>query len=113
MKVDFAQIDKMALSIGVEKRNLRRVGTGIKHALNLASINGNSCVLEGNIITYVSKLLGIQEDDVSDGIKDLKAKEEIIVETREEIEEKNGRKNLSITNWIYLADFYAIEKNSK
>ncbi len=111
LKVDFAQIDKMALSIGVEKSNLRRIGIGIKHALNLASINGHSCVLEGNLIIYVSKLLGIQEDDVVYGLKDLKSKEEIVVETREEIEDKDGRKNLSITNWIYLADYYAIEKN--
>ncbi len=111
LKVDFAQIDRMALSIGIEKSNLRRIGIGIKHALNLASVNGHSCVLEGNLITFVSNLLGIQEDDVLDGIKDLKAKEQIVVENREEIESKDGKNNLSITNWIYLADFYATEKN--
>ena len=111
LKVDFAQIDRMALNIGVEKSNIRRIGIGIKHALNLSSANGHACVLEANLITFVSRLLGISEEDVQYGIKDLKSKEQIVVETREEIEEKDGKNNLSITNWIYLADFYTTEKN--
>ena len=51
VKVDFSQIDKMALSIGIEKNSLRRVGSGIIHALNLATFNGHSCVIEANLIT--------------------------------------------------------------
>lgn len=111
IKVDFAQIDKMALNIGIEKNNLRRIGSGIKHALNLASMNGHSCVLEANLITFVTNLLGISEEDVLDGIKDLRAKEQIAVETREEIATKDGKTALCIQDWIYLIEFYRTERN--
>ncbi len=111
IKVDFTQIDKMALSIGIEKNNLRRIGSGIRHALNLASFNGHACVLEANLIAFVTRLLGISEEDVLDGIKDLRAKEQIAVETREEIATVDGKTEMSIQDWIYLIDYYKTEKN--
>lgn len=111
IKVDFNQIDKMALNIGIERNNLRRIGSGIKHSLNLASMNGHSCVLEANLITFVTSLLGISEEDVLNGIRDLRAKEQIAVETREEIATKDGKTELCIQDWIYLIEFYRTEKN--
>ena len=39
INVDFKQIDNMALSIGIERNSLKRVGSGIIHALNLATKN--------------------------------------------------------------------------
>ncbi len=111
IKVDFAQIDKMALNIGIEKNNLRRIGSGIRHSLNLASMNGHSCVLEANLITFVTNLLGISEEDVLDGIKDLRAKEQIAVETREEIATKDGKTEMCVQDWIYLIEFYRTERN--
>ena len=75
VRVDFSQIDKMALDLGVERNNLKRVDAGIRHGLNLATYNGHSCVLGTNLIAFVTKLLRVSEDDVLDGIKDLRAKE--------------------------------------
>ncbi len=97
IKVDFAQIDKMAMEIGVERNSLRRVESGIIHGLRLATYNGHSCVLKNNLITYVSELLGVAENDVTDGIKDLKSKDKIVEEKRK-IDNINIQKRTSENN---------------
>ena len=111
VKVDFSQIDKMALDLGVERNNLKRVDAGIRHGLNLATYNGHSCVLEANLITFVTNLLRVSEDDVLDGIKDLRVKEQIKIEEREEIATTNSKTELCIQTWIYLIDYYKTELN--
>lgn len=111
IKVDFAQIDKMALDLGIEMNNLKRIGAGIRHGLNLVTYNGHTCTLEENLITFVSKLLKVSEEDVIYGIKDLIAKEQIKVEKREEIKELKGKTELIIENWVYLIDYYKTELN--
>ena len=129
VKVDFAEIDKMAMAIGVEKGSLKRIDSGIIHGLKLATYNGHSCVIEDNLITYVSGLLGVSQEDVKNGIKDLKSKEKIIVEKRKKSDDGNTRKtetninineidkeNLQKNNdqsevWVYLFDYYNTEFN--
>lgn len=111
LRVDFAQIDKMALSIGIEKNSLRRIDSGIIHALNLATYNGHTCVLEPNLITYVVQLLGVSDEDVLDGLKDLKAKEKIYTEEREEIATIDGKTQMCLQTWVYLDTFYKAEVN--
>ena len=111
VRVDFSQIDKMALDLGVERNNLKRVDAGIRHGLNLATYNGHSCVLEANLIAFVTKLLRVSEDDVLDGIRDLRAKEQIKIEQREEIATTDGKTELCIQEWIYLIEYYKTEEN--
>ena len=111
IRVDFSQIDKMALSIGIERNSLRRIDSGIIHALNLATYNGHSCVLEPNLITYVVSLLGVSDEDVLDGLKDLKSKEKIYEERREELATINGKTEMGIQTWIYLDIYYRAELN--
>ncbi len=111
VRVDFSQIDKMALDIGIEKNNLKRVGAGIRHGLNLATYNGHSCVLESNLITFVTNLLKISEEDVIYGIKDLRSKEQIKIEEREEMQTIDGKTELRIQDWVYLMDYYKVELN--
>ena len=111
IRVDFSQIDKMALDLGVERNNLKRVDAGIRHGLNLATYNGHSCVLEANLIAFVTKLLRVSEEDVLDGIKDLRAKEQIKIEQREEIATIDGKTELCIQEWIYLIEYYRTEAN--
>ena len=53
--VDFAKIDRVALNIGISKDNDFRIKSGIKYALLLASYNGNTCVLEENLISYITR----------------------------------------------------------
>ena len=56
-KVNFNQIDKMALDIGMEYNNEKRIRSGIKHALTLATYNGHCAVIYDNLIKFVNELL--------------------------------------------------------
>lgn len=102
-KVDFTQIDKMALGIGIEYNNDKRIKSGIKHALRLSTYNGHSTVAYENLVQFVSTLLGVNGEYVEENIINLKAKNEIIIEERE-----NGKK---LEEWVYLEEFYNAEKN--
>lgn len=96
--VDFKQIDQMALKLGISYDNQKRVESGIKYGLIKATYNGHSCVIKQNLIDYVISLLDVTTEAIVDNIINLKAKGEIIVETRDEAE------------WIYLENFYNVEK---
>lgn len=96
--VDFKQIDQMALKLGINYDNQKRVESGIKYGLIKATYNGHSCVIKENLIEFVISLLDVTKENVEDNIISLKAKEEIIVEKREDIE------------WIYLENFYKVEQ---
>lgn len=102
-KVDFTQIDKMALGIGIEYNNDKRIKSGIKHALRLSTYNGHSTVAYENLVQFVSTLLGVNGEYVEENIINLKAKNEIIIEERE-----NGEK---LEEWVYFEEFYKAEKN--
>ena len=111
VRVDFAQIDKMALDLGVERNNLQRMAAGIRHGLLLATYNGHTCVLESNLITFVTGLLKVSEEDVLYAIKDMMSKEQIKIEEREEIATVDGKTELQIQEWVYLMDYYKTELN--
>ena len=95
--VDFKQIDEMAIQLGVEKENQKRVKSGIKYALIKITYNGHCCTLKENLIEYVKTLLNVNEPVIEDGIINLKVNNEIIIENR------NGEE------WIYLYSFYNAE----
>ena len=97
MGVDFKQIDQMAIELGIERENQKRVKSGIKYALIRTTYNGHCCTLKENLIEYVRNLLNINKEIVEDGIINLKVNNEIIVEDRE------GEQ------WIYLYSFYNAE----
>lgn len=96
--VDFRQIDQMAIRIGITPDNNRRVQTGIKYGLIRSTNNGNSCVLETNLIKYVQSLLDVNSETIEDNLIELKTKGEIVYELRENEE------------WVYLARFYETEQ---
>ena len=82
--VDFKQIDKMALDLGIEYNNEKRVTSGIKYGLIRSTYNGHSCVLKDNLIEFVLSLLDVSTEDVENGIISLKMKNEIVIEKRNE-----------------------------
>ena len=96
--VDFKQIDQMALKLGINYDNQKRVESGIKYALIKSTYNGHSCVIKANLIEYVISLLDVTSEAVEENIINLKAKEEIVVEKKDDNE------------WIYLENFYNVEK---
>lgn len=97
--VDFRQIDKMALDLGISYDNDKRIESGIKYGLIRSTYNGNSCVLKENLIEFVIKLLDVTTENVEDNLINLKAKEEIVIEKRENSQE-----------FIYLTAFYNTEE---
>ena len=95
--VDFKKIDNMALELGVYYENERRIQSGIRYALMRITVNGHSCTLKENLIEFVISLLDVSVDCVEDNLINLKAKDEIVIEKRENQE------------WVYLKDLYIIE----
>ena len=96
--IDFKQIDKMALDLGIDVSSIKRVTSGIKYSLIQTTYNGHSCVLLQNLEDYVVNLLNIKFEEVEEGIINLRAKGDIIIETRDDDFE-----------WVYLANFYNAE----
>ena len=97
--VDFKQIDKMAIDLGFAYNNGKRVRSGIKYALILATYNGNSCTKKGELRQFVIELLNIDEDDFDTEFINLKVKNEIILEKQDDLE------------YVYLYDFYKVEED--
>ena len=97
--VDFKQIDKMALDLGMDYTNPERIANGIKYSLEIVTNNGHTCVQKENLIIFVKELLNISEDLIETEFINLKAKEKIIIEKRENEE------------WVYLYEFYKAEEN--
>ena len=98
-KVNFEQIDMMALNLGFEYNNEKRIRSGIKHALILMTYNGHCCTRYEGLIEFVKKLLNVNENDIENSIINLKAKEEIV------LEERDGEE------WVYLFQYYNAEEN--
>ena len=96
--IDFKQIDKMALEIGISYDNDKRIESGIKYALIRSTYNGHACVIEENLIEFVRTLLDVATENIEDGIINLKLKDEIRVEKREN------------ATYIYLAQFFDVEE---
>ena len=98
-KVNFNQIDKIALELGIDFNNEKRIRSGIKHSLTLMTYNGHCCTIYENLIDFVKQLLNVSEEDIEDILINMKAKEEIVLEEREEHE------------WVYLQTYYKAEQN--
>ena len=96
--IDFKQIDKMAIELGLEKQNDKRVKSGIKYALIKITYNGHCCTLKSNLIEYVKQLLDVSEEVIESSIINLKVNNEIVVENRNEEE------------WVYLYSYYRTEE---
>ena len=82
-KVNFNQIDKMALDIGIEYNNEKRIRSGVKHALLLTTYNGHCAVVYENLLKFVHELLGVREDEIEDVLINMKVKNDIVREERD------------------------------
>ena len=97
--VDFKQIDKIAIDLGMEPNNSKRIKSAIKYALIRITYNGHTCTLKENLIEFVQQLTGASDEDIEDNIINLKVENEIVLEKREDKKE-----------WIYLCQFYKAEQ---
>lgn len=98
-RANFAQIDKMALEMGIDTSNDKRIRSGIKYSLKLATNNGHCAVLYENLLQFVKDLLGVTEDMIENNIIFLQTKKEIVLEDR------------GTQEWVYLENYYQAEKN--
>lgn len=97
--VDFKQIDKMAMDLGIAQDNEKRIESAIKYSLITASYNGNTCVIKENLIMFVKSLINTEQQNIENCIINLKGREEIVLEKRRDEE------------WVYLYPFYKAEEN--
>ena len=97
-KVNFEQIDKMALGMGIEYNNEKRIRSGIKHALILMTYNGHCCTRYESLVEFVKKLLQVSENEIEETIINMKAKQDIVLEDRDD------------TEWVYLTPYYKAEE---
>ena len=102
--VDFKQIDKMALDLGISYDNEKRVKSGIKYGLIRSTYNGNSCVLKENLIEFVISLLDVMTENIEDNLISLNINNEIVLEERKNFE--TGEKQ----EYVYLASYYNTEE---
>ena len=98
-KTDFMKIDHIALQMGMEAENDKRIRSGIKYALKLATNNGHCTVLYENLMQFVKDLLGVPEDMIENNLIFLQTKKEIYLV------------DMGKQEWVYLANFYLAEKN--
>ncbi len=96
--VDFKQIDKMALDLGISYNNEKRVTSGIKYGLIRSTYSGHACVLKDNLMEFVISLLDVSAENTEDGLIALRAKNEIVIENREN------------NDYVYLKTFYDTEE---
>ena len=99
-KVNFEKVDRIALELGVEQDNYKRIRSGIKYGLEKIGLNGNSCVLYENLLKYEQDLLRVDIDSIENTIISMKAKGELVLEDRDDGQE-----------WVYSKPFYDAEKN--
>ncbi|MBQ9658856.1 MAG: ATP-dependent RecD-like DNA helicase [Clostridia bacterium] len=97
--IEFRKIDKMALDLGIGLNNDKRVESAIKYALINITYNGHCCAQKEQLIEFVQTLIGVEKQDVENSLINLKMKNNIVIEQRDEFE------------WVYLQSFYVAEKN--
>jgi len=95
--VDFKQIDRMALDLGINYDNDKRIESGIKYGLIRSTYNGHTCVLKANLMEFVINLLDVTTENVTNGLINLNVKKEIVIEDR------NGEE------YVYLDTFFNSE----
>ena len=84
--VNFNNIDKIAMQIGIPMDSDFRIKSGIKYALLVASYNGHTCVLKQNLIDYTKAILDVDEERIEDNLINLNVSSQIhiMVENHEE-----------------------------
>lgn len=97
--VDFKKIDKMAMDLGLPYNSDKRIESGMKYGLILATYNGHTCIAKENLIQFVIETLDVERKDIENCFINLNGRKEIIVENIDDIE------------WVYLYPFYKAEQN--
>jgi exodeoxyribonuclease V alpha subunit len=93
--VDFKTIDKMAINLGIDYDSSFRIASGVKYALAVAAQNGHTCVLEQNLVEYVSNILGVESGAIENEIVALNFAKDVHIED----------------GFVFLGQYYIAEDN--
>ena len=96
--INFKQIDKMAMDLGISFDNDKRVKSCIKYSLLQIAVNGNCCVIKQNLIQFVKQMIGVEEETIENNIINLNVDNQIYIEKRDDDVE-----------WVYLYYFNKVE----
>lgn len=105
--IGFKRADQIAMSVGIEPESPYRIISGIKYVLSGCYQDGNTYILKDELENKVSKMLGVDEDNVNHILKNMFLDDSIILETTQN-EERCFLKELynceieSAKNLIYL-----------
>ncbi len=97
--INFNNVDRIAMQIGIPMDSDYRIKSGIKYALLVASYNGNTCVQKENLVQYVQSILEVDKERVEENIINLNVASEIHIVEENDIQ------------WIFLEALYKAEKN--
>ena len=99
-RINFEKIDSVALKMGFEYDNYSRIRSGIKYAMERITIDGHSCALYDNLVAFSREMLKVSPQVIEDAIINMRAKEEIVIEDREDTKQE----------YVYLNTYYNTEK---
>lgn len=97
--INFNNIDRIAMQIGIPMDSDYRIKSGIKYALLVASYNGNTCVQKENLIDYVESILEVSKERIEENLINLNVASEIHIIEKDDID------------WVFLEPLYKAEKN--
>lgn len=97
--INFNNIDRIAMQIGIPMDSDYRIKSGIKYALLVASYNGNTCVQKENLIDYVESILEVSKERIEENLINLNVASEIHTIEKDDID------------WVFLEPLYKAEKN--
>lgn len=97
--INFNNIDRIAMQIGIPLDSDYRIKSGIKYALLVASYNGNTCVEKENLLQYVESILDVDKERIEENLINLNIASEIHIIKKDELD------------WVFLEPLYKAEKN--
>ena len=69
--IGFKTADKVARSLGVEMDSPYRINAGIKYTIMEAASDGHSFLPKEELVKETKNMLGVEEDNIEEGIRDL------------------------------------------
>lgn len=97
--INFNNIDRIAMQIGIPMDSDYRIKSGIKYALLVASYNGNTCVQKENLIQYVQGILEVDTERIEENLINLNVASEVHIVDEDDVQ------------WVFLEALYKAEKN--
>lgn len=78
--IGFVMADKVALKQGIGRSDIKRLTAGTLYSLSQLSKDGHSCYPEQDFIQYTSELLGVSQDDATQGLRSAIEKKDAVID---------------------------------